>query len=151
MEENQSFEKTKLKNINKIIVVASGKGGVGKSTVAAGIAMSLAGEGHSVGLLDADIYGPSVPLMFNLKDKKPFVTEKEGVEYLIPFVKFGIKLMSIGFLIDGKQPVIWRGPLAANGLKQLINNTFWGNLDYLVIDTPPGTGDIHITLLQSFE
>lgn len=151
MEENHSFEKTKLKNINKIIVVASGKGGVGKSTVAAGIALSLAGEGHSVGLLDADIYGPSVPLMFNLKDKKPFVTEKEGVEYLIPFVKFGIKLMSIGFLIEGKQPVIWRGPLAANGLKQLINNTFWGKLDYLVIDTPPGTGDIHITLLQNFE
>ncbi len=151
MEKENKIEKTKLKNIKKIIVVASGKGGVGKSTVAAGIAMSLAGEGHSVGLLDADIYGPSIPLMFNLVDKKPFVTEKNGQEYLIPFVKFGIKLMSIGFLIDTKQPVIWRGPLAANGLKQLINNTFWGNLDYLVIDTPPGTGDIHITLLQNFE
>jgi ATP-binding protein involved in chromosome partitioning len=151
MEENNPIEKTKLKNIKKVIVVASGKGGVGKSTVAAGIAMALASEGHSVGLLDADIYGPSIPLMFNLKNKKPFVTEKNGQEYLVPFVKFGIKLMSIGFLIDTKQPVIWRGPLAASGLKQLVSNTFWGNLDYLIIDTPPGTGDIHITLLQNFD
>ena len=149
--DNNKIEKTLLKNIKKIIVVASGKGGVGKSTIAAGIAMRLASEGYSVGLLDADIYGPSVPLLFNMRGKRPFVVEKDGKSYLIPFISFGIKLMSIGFLIDDKQPVIWRGPKASSGLSQLINDTLWGELDYLIIDTPPGTGEIHITLLQNFD
>lgn len=148
--DNNQIEKTVLKNIKKIIVVASGKGGVGKSTVAAGIAMKLASEGYSVGLLDADIYGPSVPLLFNMKGKRPFVVEKDGKSYLVPFISFGIKLMSIGFLVDDSQPIIWRGPKASSGLSQLINDTLWGDLDYLIIDTPPGTGDIHITLLQNF-
>jgi ATP-binding protein involved in chromosome partitioning len=148
--DNNQIEKTVLKNIKKIIVVASGKGGVGKSTVSAGIAMKLASEGYSVGLLDADIYGPSVPLLFNMKGKRPFVVEKDGKSYLVPFISFGIKLMSIGFLVDDSQPIIWRGPKASSGLSQLINDTLWGDLDYLIIDTPPGTGDIHITLLQNF-
>jgi ATP-binding protein involved in chromosome partitioning len=103
-----------------------------------------------VGLLDADIYGPSVPLLFNMKGKRPFVVEKDGKSYLVPFISFGIKLMSIGFLVDDSQPIIWRGPKASSGLSQLINDTLWGDLDYLIIDTPPGTGDIHITLLQNF-
>lgn len=149
MEKQEQLIKSKPEGIKKIIVVASGKGGVGKSTVAAGLAMSLASEGHSVGLLDADIYGPSIPLLFNLKGKRPFVVDKEGKTYLVPFINFGIKLMSIGFLIDTKEPVIWRGPKASSGLSQLLNDTMWGELDYLIIDTPPGTGDIHITILQN--
>jgi ATP-binding protein involved in chromosome partitioning len=149
MENQEQFTKNKPEGIGKIIVVASGKGGVGKSTVAAGLAMTLASEGHSVGLLDADIYGPSIPLLFNLKGKRPFVIDKEGKTFLVPFIQFGIKLMSIGFLIDTKEPVIWRGPKASSGLSQLLNDTLWGELDYLVIDTPPGTGDIHITILQN--
>ena len=149
MEKQEQLIKSKPEGIKKIIVVASGKGGVGKSTVAAGLAMSLASEGHSVGLLDADIYGPSIPLLFNLKGKRPFVVEKDGKTYLVPFINFGIKLMSIGFLIDTREPVIWRGPKASSGLSQLLNDTMWGELDYLIIDTPPGTGDIHITILQN--
>lgn len=151
MDQNASIEKTKLPNIKKIIVVASGKGGVGKSTIAAGIAMNLASEGYSTGLLDADIYGPSVPLLFNLKDKRPLVVDKEGKSYLIPFVSYGIKLMSIGFLVDTRQPLVWRGPRASSGISQLITDTHWGDLDFLIIDSPPGTGDIHLTLLQNFE
>lgn len=149
MEKQEQLIKSKPEGIKKIIIVASGKGGVGKSTVAAGLAMSLASEGHSVGLLDADIYGPSIPLLFNLKGKRPFVVEKDGKTYLVPFINFGIKLMSIGFLIDTREPVIWRGPKASSGLSQLLNDTMWGELDYLIIDTPPGTGDIHITILQN--
>lgn len=149
MENQEQFLKNKPSGIKKIVVVASGKGGVGKSTVAAGLAMSLASEGYSVGLLDADIYGPSIPLLFNLKGKRPFVVDKEGKSYLVPFINFGIKLMSIGFLLDTKEPVIWRGPKASSGLSQLLNDTLWGDLDYLIIDTPPGTGDIHITILQN--
>lgn len=149
MEKQEQLIKSKPEGIKKIIVVASGKGGVGKSTVAAGLAMSLASEGHSVGLLDADIYGPSIPLLFNLKEKRPFVVEKDGKTYLVPFINFGIKLMSIGFLIDTREPVIWRGPKASSRLSQLLNDTMWGELDYLIIDTPPGTGDIHITILQN--
>jgi ATP-binding protein involved in chromosome partitioning len=151
MDQNAPIEKTKLPNIKKIIVVASGKGGVGKSTIAAGIAMNLASEGYSTGLLDADIYGPSVPLLFNLKDKRPLVVDKEGKSYLIPFVSYGIKLMSIGFLVDTRQPLVWRGPRASSGISQLITDTHWGDLDFLIIDSPPGTGDIHLTLLQNFD
>jgi ATP-binding protein involved in chromosome partitioning len=151
MDNNAPIEKTKLQNVKKIIIVASGKGGVGKSTVAAGIAMNLASEGYSTGLLDADVYGPSLPLLFNLKDKRPLVVDKEGKSYLVPFVSYGIKLMSIGFLVDTKQPLVWRGPKASSGISQLITDTLWGDLDFLIIDTPPGTGDIHLTLLQNFE
>lgn len=144
------IEKTKLPNIKNIIIIASGKGGVGKSTVAAGLALSLAREGFSTGLLDADIYGPSVPVLFNLQGKKPELEEFEGKKLMIPFEKFGIKLMSIGFFLNPEDPVLWRGPLASGGLNQLITETNWGNLDYLIIDTPPGTGDIHITLVQKY-
>ena len=148
---NQQIEKKKLPNIKNIIIVASGKGGVGKSTVAAGVAMSLAGEGYKTGLLDADIFGPSVPLLFDLQDAKPEVEVRDGKQCLMPFEKYGIKLMSIGFFIDTKQAVVWRGPRVSSGISQLLSDTYWGELDYLVIDTPPGTGDVHITLLQNFE
>ena len=145
------FEKIKLHDIKNMIVVASGKGGVGKSTVAAGLALSLSLEGYSVGLMDADLYGPSIPTLFNLKDEHPAAGEHDGKTQIEPFIRFGIKVISIGFFIDPSQAVLWRGPMASNALKQLINDTNWGNLDYLIIDTPPGTGDIHLTLLQQYE
>lgn len=148
---NNPIVKTKLPNIKNIIIVASGKGGVGKSTVAAGIAMSLAMEGYATGLLDADIYGPSIPVLFNLKGEQPGVEVHDGKNYMMPFIKFGIKLNSIGFFIDTKQAIVWRGPRASSGVSQLLSETYWGELDYLIIDTPPGTGDVHITLLQNFE
>ncbi|MBN2485779.1 MAG: Mrp/NBP35 family ATP-binding protein [Bacteroidales bacterium] len=151
MEKSHPLEKTKLPDIKNIIIVASGKGGVGKSTIAAGMALSMAMEGYSVGLVDADIYGPSVPTLFNLNNERPMVIEQNGKSMLEPFVRFGVKIMSIGFFLDSSQAVLWRGPMASNGLKQLINDTNWGQLDYLIIDTPPGTGDIHITLLQQYE
>jgi ATP-binding protein involved in chromosome partitioning len=150
MEKNKPFEKFELANIKNIIVVASGKGGVGKSTVATGLALSLALEGHAVGLLDADIYGPSIPTIFNLHNEMPEVKVENDRNTMEPIVRYGIKIMSLGFFIDISQPMLWRGPLAANGLKQLMNDTEWGELDYLIIDTPPGTGDIHITLLQQY-
>ncbi len=151
MDKKIPIEKTKLSDIKNIIIVASGKGGVGKSTVASGMALSLVMEGYSVGLLDADIYGPSIPTLFDLNKEHPYVVEMDGKSKIEPLVKFGIKIMSIGFFIDPKQAMLWRGPMASNGLKQLINDTDWGELDYLIIDTPPGTGDIHITLLQEYE
>lgn len=151
MSDQHTFEKTKLSNIKNIIVVASGKGGVGKSTVAAGLAISLALEGYSTGLFDADLYGPSIPIMFNLLNERPVAEDRGGEAAIKPFDRLGIKLMSLGFFLDSSQAVIWRGPLVSNTLSQLINDTSWGELDYLIIDTPPGTGDIHITLLQQFE
>jgi ATP-binding protein involved in chromosome partitioning len=148
---HQQIERVTLPNIKKIIMIASGKGGVGKSTVAAGLALSLAKEGYSVGLLDADIFGPSIPTMYNLKDvERPAITEKNGKNLMEPYIRFGVKIMSIGFFFDEEQAVIWRGPMVSNVLKQLLTETDWGNLDYLIIDTPPGTGDIPITLLQNF-
>jgi ATP-binding protein involved in chromosome partitioning len=151
MEEFSPIEKTKLPNIRNIIVVASGKGGVGKSTVAAGLATSLAMEGYATGLLDADIYGPSIPVLFNLHGITPPVINRDGKDMMVPFNRYGISLMSIGFFVDPGKAVIWRGPMASGALKQLLTDTLWGELDYLIIDTPPGTGDIHITLLQSYE
>ena len=151
MEENNPIERVKLPNIKNIIVVASGKGGVGKSTVAAGLAASLAREGYSTGLLDADIYGPSVTVLFDLHGMTPPVINREGKDVMVPFKRLGISLMSIGFFVDPEKAVIWRGPMASGALKQLLTETYWGELDYLIIDTPPGTGDIHITLLQSYE
>ncbi|MBN2787208.1 MAG: Mrp/NBP35 family ATP-binding protein [Paludibacteraceae bacterium] len=144
------IEKKELSTIKHIILVASGKGGVGKSTVAATLALSLAKDGSKVGLLDADLYGPSVPLLFNLEDEQLRVEHKGEKDYFIPFIKSGIKLMSIGFLINTKQPIVWRGPRASSAISQMLVDTNWGELDYLIIDTPPGTSDIHITLLQNF-
>lgn len=145
------FEKIMIPTIKNMIMVSSGKGGVGKSTVAAGIALSLAKKGYSVGLMDADIYGPSVPTLFNLKDERPVTIELDGKTKIEPFIRFGIKVNSLGFFIDPMQAVLWRGPMATNAIKQLMNDTHWGELDFLIIDTPPGTGDIHLTFLQQFE
>lgn len=150
--EGHPVEKILIPDINKIILVSSGKGGVGKSTVAAGLAVSLALEGYAVGMLDADIFGPSVPTLFHLtEDVRPEVEEVDGKHMMIPFERYGIKIMSIGFFFNEKQPVVWRGPMVSNALKQLLTQTSWGKLDYLIVDTPPGTGDIMITLLQQFE
>jgi ATP-binding protein involved in chromosome partitioning len=148
--DNNTIQNTALPNIKNIIIVASGKGGVGKSTVAAGLAVSLALEGYSTGFLDADIYGPSAPALFNLMCEMPDVELIDGKNYVTPFTNYGVKVMSIGFFIDPNEAVIWRGPRASSGLTQLLKDTNWGELDYLIIDTPPGTGDVHITLLQNF-
>jgi len=151
MNQNKQIEKTKTPNIKNIILIASGKGGVGKSTVAAGLALSLSMEGYSVGLFDADIYGPSIPILFNLHHEYPAMVDNGGKNRIEPFDKLGIKVMSIGFFMNAKQALLWRGPMASNALKQLLDETDWGNLDYLIIDTPPGTGDIHLTLLQQYD
>jgi len=138
-----------LKGVKNIIAVASGKGGVGKSTVSANLAVALAKTGAKVGLLDADIYGPSVPLMFDLEGQHPAGTEVDGKTKIIPIEKHGIKVLSIGFFVDPSQALIWRGAMATNALNQLINDTMWGDLDYFIIDLPPGTGDIHLTMVQT--
>ncbi len=137
-----------MPGVKNIIAVASGKGGVGKSTVAANLAVSLAKLGASVGLIDADIYGPSVPLMFDVMESKPQVIEKEGHSIIIPLDKYGIKILSIGFFVDPTKALVWRGPMASNALIQLFRDADWGELDYVVIDMPPGTGDIHLTISQ---
>jgi len=142
---------TQLKAIKNIILVSSGKGGVGKSTVSSNLAVTLAANGAKVGLIDADIYGPSVPIMFGLIGAKPSARETEdGKTLILPIEKFGIKLLSLGFFADPEQAVPWRGPMASNAIKQLFNDADWGELDYLIVDLPPGTGDIHITISQSF-
>ncbi|MBS0026936.1 Mrp/NBP35 family ATP-binding protein [Chitinophaga sp. 2R12] len=138
-----------LSNVKNIIVVASGKGGVGKSTVAANLALALGRDGAKVGLMDADIYGPSVPIMFGLRGERPLMVNVDGKGMIQPIEKFGIKVMSIGLLIDERQAVVWRGPMASSALKQFITDVYWDELDYLVIDMPPGTGDIHLTLVQT--
>ena len=137
-------------NIKNIIAVSSGKGGVGKSTVAANLAIGLSLNGAKVGLIDADIYGPSVPIMFGVQDVKPLASEVNGKTLIEPVEKYGIKMLSLGFFTDPDQPVPWRGPMASNAVKQLFNDADWGDLDYLVVDLPPGTGDIHITITQGF-
>ncbi len=145
------MDTTQLNNIKNILLVSSGKGGVGKSTVASNLAIALAADGAKVGLIDADIYGPSVPTMFGLLGAKPNARETaEGKTLILPIEKYGIKLLSLGFFADPNQPVPWRGPMASNAIKQLFNDADWGELDYLVVDLPPGTGDIHITITQSF-
>lgn len=138
-----------LPGVKNIIAVVSGKGGVGKSTIAANLALALASKGASVGLMDADIYGPSVPIMFGVRGERPVMKDIDGKGFIVPLEKFGIKLMSIGLLIDEKQAVVWRGPMASSAIKQFVSDVAWGPLDYLVIDMPPGTGDIHLTLLQT--
>lgn len=138
-----------LPGVKNIIAVASGKGGVGKSTVAANLAVALAGIGYKVGLLDADIFGPSMPKMFHTEDARPYAETIEGRDLIIPVEQYGIKLLSIGYFVDKDQAVLWRGAMASNALKQLIADADWGELDYFVIDMPPGTSDIHLTLVQT--
>ena len=140
-----------LKDIKNIIVVASGKGGVGKSTVAVNLALGLALKGAKVGLIDADIYGPSIPIMLGLESARPHSSQNaEGKTRIEPIEKYGIKLLSIGFFTDPNQPVPWRGPMVSTAVKQLFNDADWGELDYMIVDLPPGTGDIHITITQGF-
>ncbi|MBO7458175.1 MAG: Mrp/NBP35 family ATP-binding protein [Paludibacteraceae bacterium] len=131
-----------------IIAIHSGKGGVGKSTVAANIAVSLAQQGYKVGLLDADIHGPSMPKMFHTEDCRPFSVEVDGRTLIEPIEQYGVKMLSIGFFVDPEQAVIWRGGMASNAIKQLIEDGHWGELDYFLIDLPPGTSDIHLTLIS---
>lgn len=138
-----------LPEVKNVVAVFSGKGGVGKSTVSANLAVSLAREGYRVGLLDADIFGPSVPLMFGCEDARPVLEEVEGRELIQPIERYGVKLLSIGFFVDKASPVLWRGSMASNALKQLLTEGNWGALDYLLIDMPPGTSDIHLTLVQT--
>ena len=137
-----------LSEVKNIIAVSSGKGGVGKTTIAVNLAVALARKGYKVGLLDADIFGPSVPIMFDAKDFKPEVKKGGNNDKIIPLLKFGVKILSIGFFIDPADAVVWRGPMASNFLKQLITQGDWGSLDFLLVDLPPGTSDIHLTLVQ---
>ncbi len=138
-----------LPGVRNIIAVSSGKGGVGKSTVAANLAVALARLGHRVGLLDCDIFGPSVPKMFQLTDARPYSEHINGRDLIVPIEKYGVKVLSIGFFVDPDQATLWRGGMACNALKQLIGDANWGDLDYFILDTPPGTSDIHLTLVQT--
>jgi ATP-binding protein involved in chromosome partitioning len=141
---------TVLPKVKNIIAVVSGKGGVGKSTVAANLALALSQSGAKVGLMDADIYGPSVPIMFGVRGERPMMMDVGGDKGMImPIEKFGIKLMSIGLLVDEKSAVVWRGPMASSAIRQFVTDVYWDELDYLVVDMPPGTGDIHLTLMQT--
>jgi ATP-binding protein involved in chromosome partitioning len=142
------FKKIPMEGVKNIIVIASGKGGVGKSTVAANLAIAMARDGFKTALVDADIYGPSIPRMFGIEDSKPDVTAFGDKQMMFPVEKFGVKIMSIGFFVDRNQSLIWRGPMAANAVTQLFENTEWGDIDYMIIDFPPGTGDIQLTTLQ---
>lgn len=138
-----------LPQVKNIIAVFSGKGGVGKSTVSSNLAIALAALGYKVGLLDADIHGPSIPKMFGVEHEQPYVEEKDGGQKVIPIEKYGVKLLSIGFFVNQESALVWRGSMASNALKQLITDADWGELDYFVMDLPPGTGDIHLTLVQT--
>ena len=138
-----------LPGVKNIIAVSSGKGGVGKSTVATNLAVALAKLGHSVGLLDCDISGPSAPKMFQIEDERPYSENVNGRDLIKPIEKYGVKVLSIGFFVDPDQPTLWRGGMACNALKQLIGDANWGDLDYFILDTPPGTSDIHLTLVQT--
>lgn len=146
---NRKDGRALLPNVKNIIMVASGKGGVGKSTVAANLALALAQDGAKVGLMDADIYGPSVPIMFGVRGERPKMINIGEKGMIVPMEKFGIKFMSIGLLVDEKQAIVWRGPMASSALKQFVSDVHWEELDYLIIDMPPGTGDIHLTLVQT--
>lgn len=146
---NNERKEAILPGVKNTIAVASGKGGVGKSTIAVNLAVALAMEGAKVGLIDADIYGPSIPLMMNTNGEVPKMKPINGVNKLLPLERYGVKLMSIGFLVDPDQAVIWRGPMASGALKQFMTEVDWGELDYLIFDLPPGTGDIQLTLVQT--
>ena len=138
-----------LPNVKHIIAIASGKGGVGKSTITANLAAGLAARGLKVGLIDADIYGPSMPLMFDVVHEKPTTVEKDGKHWIVPVESYGVKLLSIGFFADPSQAIAWRGPMATKALEQLIKDADWGELDVMLVDLPPGTGDIHLSLVQA--
>jgi ATP-binding protein involved in chromosome partitioning len=138
-----------LPGVKNIIAIASGKGGVGKSTVTTNLAVALAKAGAKVGLIDADIYGPSIPTMFNCEHEQPMVRQINGKNVIIPIEQYGVKLISIGFLAPPDSAVVWRGPMASSALKQFFSDTEWGDLDYLLIDLPPGTSDIHLTMVQT--
>ena len=138
-----------IKGIQNIVAVASGKGGVGKSTVTANLAITLAEMGFKVGVLDADIYGPSIPIMFDVAGQRPLSVEVEGKSKMKPIEQYGVKVLSIGFFTQPNQAVIWRGPMAAKALNQMIFDAAWGELDFLIVDLPPGTGDIHLSIMQS--
>ena len=138
-----------LPQVKNVIAVSSGKGGVGKSTVSANLAIALARLGYKVGLLDTDIFGPSMPKMFNCEDARPYAVEVDGRKLIEPIEQYGVKLLSIGFFVNAETATLWRGGMASNALKQLIADANWGDLDYFILDTPPGTSDIHLTLLQT--
>ncbi|MCH5225645.1 MAG: Mrp/NBP35 family ATP-binding protein [Muribaculaceae bacterium] len=138
-----------LPGVKNIIGIFSGKGGVGKSTVAANVAIALAAKGFKVGLLDADIFGPSMPKMFGVEDSPLYMINREGRDWIEPIEKYGVKMLSIGFLVDKNNAAVWRGTMASNALRQLITDAWWGDLDYFIIDMPPGTSDIHLTLVQT--
>jgi ATP-binding protein involved in chromosome partitioning len=138
-----------LPGVKNILAVFSGKGGVGKSTVSSNLAIALASLGYKVGLLDADIHGPSMPKMFGVEDARPFMEDVDGKQMIVPIEKYGVKLLSIGFFVDPDNALVWRGSMASNALKQLITDANWGELDFFVMDLPPGTGDIHLTLVQT--
>lgn len=138
-----------LPGVKNIIGVSSGKGGVGKSTVAANLAVALAAAGYKVGLLDADIFGPSMPKMFGVEDEPIYMVSEQGKDWIEPIERYGVKMLSIGFLVDKAKAILWRGGMASNALKQLISDAWWGELDYFLIDMPPGTSDIHLTLVQT--
>lgn len=138
-----------LPGVKNIIAVASGKGGVGKSTVAANLACALTMQGAKVGLIDADIYGPSVPIMFDVVNEKPMMRDIDGKSYLVPIESYGVKLLSIGFFADANQAIVWRGPIAVRALNQMLSDADWGELDYMIVDLPPGTGDIHLSLVAA--
>lgn len=146
---NRIDPRSVLPNVKNIIAVVSGKGGVGKSTVSANLALALAEGGARVGLMDADIYGPSVPIMFGIRGERPMMRNVGEKGMIVPIERFGIKLMSIGSLVDEKNAVVWRGPMASSAIRQFVTDVLWEDLDYLVIDMPPGTGDIHLTLVQT--
>ena len=138
-----------LPHVKHIIAIASGKGGVGKSTITANLAAGLAARGFKVGLIDADIYGPSMPLMFDVVHERPTTVEKDGKRWIVPVESYGVKLLSIGFFADPSQAIAWRGPMATKALEQLIKDADWGELDLMLVDLPPGTGDIHLSLVQA--
>ncbi|MCH2199789.1 MAG: Mrp/NBP35 family ATP-binding protein [Flavobacteriales bacterium] len=148
-QEQTSETRRTLPGVKHIIAVASGKGGVGKSTVAANLAAGLAANGFQVGLVDADIYGPSAPLMFDLLHDKPRAVEIGGKQYIEPLRNYGVKVLSIGFFADVSQAIVWRGAMATKALTQLFNDAYWGDLDYMIVDLPPGTGDIHLSVVQA--
>lgn len=145
------FKKINLPTVKHIIAVASGKGGVGKSTVAANLALAFAQDGYKTALVDADLFGPSIPTMFGTIESQIFQNPIDDKNYLIPIERFGVKLMSVGFLVQPKDAIIWRGPMAANVLMQLFTDTYWDEIDYMVVDLPPGTSDIPLTLCQQID
>lgn len=146
--ERSPEQRSVLPGVKNIIAIASGKGGVGKSTVTANLAAGLAKKGYRVGLIDADIYGPSMPIMFDCRTEKPMLVEVDGKSFIKPIENYGVKLLSIGFFAELDQAIVWRGPMASKALNQMVKDAYWGELDYMLVDLPPGTGDIHLSLLQ---